>query len=615
MQFDWFPEKYGHKVLIDPYGEDFPTSSIVSCDIETNGKEMGDPDFKLVCIGISEDDNTAKVFFDLRPELFDYLRKTQLICHNAKIAEMEWLAPYGITMDQLFYDTKIALYVLNSAKKDTSLKGNLKEIFGIDYPTYLELIEDVEVIKASCEANPELLVKGKKGVTKLPKLLTLDKVPKEIVAAYNGLDCIYTYKLWVWLKQQFTAAQTNFLESIELPMTRLIWEMEKKGVKIDLKTIRRMHNEKSKERRKKRKELFNQAGSIFNPNSPKQVLPILQKAGANVNATSEDAIIRFKSIPFVSTLLEYRGLQKLCSTYTSPLYFEAVKKADNRIHAKFNQNTITGRLSSSDPINLQNQPASIREGFIADDGNLLIGSDWKNIELVLPAHLSGEPKFVNEFNKPGGDLHVVTANFLFGTNIRSLPEKEYKEKRQKAKTCNFLLTNSGSEQRLSAELQIELKEASELYKKFWEGYPVLQAWLKEEKKKARLNLGVTTMYGRWVSIPQLALWCGRSSCPVFGPNGYFCKQCFMREEAERSAMSVLVQGSAADMAKTAALRIRKEHGYAPILAVHDSFTYERPEATAAKDMEDIRYAMENVIQLKVPLRVDISMGKRWSEVK
>lgn len=611
VSFPWSVENYGGKVFIDDYAN-MPNGTIVSIDIETNGKEVDDSDFKIVCIGITCDGVNCYIYFDLRPELFEYLRSAQLIAHNGKGAEIPWLSPYGITIDQLYFDTKIGVYAYDSSRKNYSLKPTLEALFGIKYPTYAEMITDKNFIEASCNDDNSLWLQDRKGNNKLPKSLTLDKIPIDIVAAYNACDIFWTYKLYTWLRQNFSVAQTNFFEQIEMPMNRLIFQMEKQGVQIDTKAVRRIHNETSKDRRRAAKTIFEITGTKFNLNSPKQLLPILRDNGIGVTSTGEEAVQSYGHIPLVKSLLEYRRTQKVCSTYTIPLYTNAIKSNDNRIHARFNQNTITGRLSSSDPINLQNQPPIVKECFVAKDNYKLIGSDWSNIELRLPAHFSGEPKFVNELARVGGDLHTVTARAIFGVEFDSLSDEEKKSRRSKAKTCNFLLTNSGTASRLKSELQCSTEEAEELFQKFWEGYPVLEAWLKEEKRKARLAGGVTSLYGRWVPIPQLVLWCGNYNC---AKSGRFCKQCFLREEAERSAISCLVQGSAADMAKLVALRIWKEYGYAPILAVHDSLTYERPETVAERDMENIRFAMENVVKLRVPLKVDIGIGNKWSEVK
>lgn len=349
----------------------------------------------------------------------------------------------------------------------------------------------------------------------------------------------------------------------------------------------------------------------FNINSPKQILELLQSQGIGIKSTNEGVLQRYKSNPLIKALLEYRKANKICTTYTKPLYKNAIKDSNDHIYARFSQNTITGRLSSSDPVNLQNQPQEVREAFIADDGLSFINTDWSNIELRLPAHFSGEPKLINEYLKPdGGDVHRVTAKLIFGEDIES--RSDYKAKRAIAKTCNFLLTNSGSSMRLANELNIPEQEAEYLFNKYWEGYPVLAAWLKEEKRKARLKRGVTDWFGRWVSIPQLALTCGNWNC---SKSGKFCKNCFLREESERSAMSILVQGTASSMCKKVALRIYQEHGYVPNIFAHDELNYQIKDDLIETAYNQIKYAMENIVKLKVPLVADIHIGKNWKEAK
>ena len=605
--YDWSIANFGGSIDIDPY-DCMPTGTVAVVDVETDEKD------NIVCIGICEDGETVKVFFDIRPELIAYLRQVQIVGHGCKSSEIKWLERYGVTIDQLYHDTMICEYVYDSTQKSYGLKKILEDKFGVVYPTYSEMVSNEEVIKDWCDCHDDLIPKNKKGLAKPPKRLTLDKLPPEYVAQYNAADCFYTHKLYTWQRQNMSVAQLNFFNTIELPMTKLIYEMERKGVKIDTKFIRRLHNEKSKERRKARKKLFEIAGKTFNPNSPKQVLPILNSLGAETTTTGEDDIKRFSDIPFVEALLQYRGLQKILSTYTIPLYFNAIKESDRRIHARFNQATITGRLSSSDPINLQNQPPIVRSAFYADSGNVLIGSDWTNVELYLPANFSGEPKFIDILGRPDGDLHRATAEFLFGTTFSGATEVDKRLLRQKAKTCNFLLTNSGAPYGLSKELQCSEAEAQEIYKKYWETYSVMAAWLKEEKRKARVRGGVTTMFGRYVPLPGLKSWCGTQDCPVFDrERHYYCKPCGFREATERQAISVLVQGSASDLVKLSALRLKQEYGLVPIISCHDELVYEVPEAQAEEASRQIKLVMENTGTFKLPLKANVKIGKNWSE--
>jgi len=594
-------------VIIDS-GE-YPKETILVCDVETNGKE-GD-ELEIVCIGVSGNGEDVYVYFNIHADLINLLRTSRLVCHNAKGAEIPWLARYGVTIEHLHDDTQIMAYVSDSSRKTYGLKKLSEDMFGAVWPTYDELTTDKKLIEEACLNNPDLYAIGKKGSQLLPRQLSLKDLPKEIVANYNAQDIYWTYKLWMYFREHFNAVQWNFYRTIELPMTKLIYEMEQQGVMIDTKAIRRIHNEHSKERRKAKKGFIETIGiQGINPNSPKQLLDGFRRCGIVTQSTAEEALQPFSDKPVVANLLKYRKHQKVCSTYTIPLYVNAVKDKDNRIHARFSQNTITGRLSSSDPVNLQNQPQAVREAFIAKEGHSLIGADWSNIELRLPAHFAGEMGFIEELSKHDGDLHNRTARLLFGDNVFSIPEAQFKEKRAKAKTCNFLLTNSGTAKRLASELQVEEEEAKELYKKFWEGYHTLAEWMAHEKRQARSLGGISTWFGRWVNIPQLKLTCGRSNCSSL-PG--FCKQCFMREEAERSAISIRVQGTAADMCKLAALRMQKEKGIVPVLAVHDELDYEISDDKVLEISEYVLYTMSNITTLNVPLVVNVKTGKSWSE--
>lgn len=577
--YEWSVEKLGAKIHVD--SKEFPSENLLVIDIETDETD------RIVCIGLSGNGRDIYVYFYPDLSFYTWLLGKSLIGHELKGAEIGWLAKYGFSMSNVYMDTKIQAYVWDSARKKYGLKDLVNEVFNTKYPTYKEIV----------------------GTGK--KKLTLDKQPRELVVQYNASDVYWTYKLYHYYNHKLTRRQGEFLQQIEMPMNKLLFDVERKGIKIDTKKVREIHNGNSKLRRATKRELIQIVGKDFNPNSPKQVLPILNRLGAKTNRTGEDDIKRFSHIPFVEKLLRYRGFQKLCSTYTIPLYTNAIKADDNRIHARFIQNTITGRLSSSDPINLQNQPAEVRSAFIAEAGHSLVDADWTNIELYLPAHFSGEPNFINELSKPDGDLHIQTAAQLFG--MSALSGSDAGAKRQTAKTCNFLLTNSGSAKRLSVELGCSKKEAEDIYKKFWEGYPTLAAWLKETKRQARAQKGIGTLYGRWVSLPSLDSWCGRSNCPIFGNNGFFCKECFIREETERQAISIKVQGSASDLMKLAALRLRREYGYVPVALVHDALTYEEPIQAVEQVAQNVKYVMESICTLRVPLKAKVKIAPNWGE--
>lgn len=605
--FDWSIGHHGGVVHIDDYTS-MPTQGVVVCDIETNGREGNE--LEIVCIGITGNGVDCHVYFDLRPELVSYLQSVCLVGHDLKRAEIRWLERFGVTIDQAYFDTKTGLYALDSSRKRLGLKDAVKEFFGVEYPDYKQLVSTPEFI---AEATGIPLVYDKKGKLKKPKPITLDVMPKYITAEYNACDLYWTWKLWQHLLKQMTPNKKAYFDTLEMPMTRMIYRMEREGIKIDTKAIRRIHGITSRKRRAAKRSLFESAGQAFNPNSPQQVLSVLQQAGVEVDATDEDTISRYSENLVVKNLLEYRGLQKVCSTYTIPLYFNAIKSPEERVYARFQQNTVTGRLSSSDPINLQNQPKEVREAFVARAGYSFINADWSNIELRLPAHFSAEAGFVDVLCA-GGDIHTNTAKFIFGDGVEQAPD--FKAKRGIAKEAMLTIANSGTAYSLANTLSCSKEEAEKFEKAVIQKYPVFVAWLKAEKRRACHLGGISSYFGRWVSLPNLKLQCDKPGVCGTRFNRYrTCRNCYLREEAERTAISVKVQGSASDMMKKAAMRLYDDYGLIPILNVHDELNIEVPDNEVKERVEQVRFVMENVVRLRVPLIADIGVGKNWKEAK
>jgi DNA polymerase-1 len=568
----WIPEEI--KMVVD--SEELPTASLVSVDLE-----YGEDGNEIVLIGLF-DGATYFGYLHNFDRVVAWLRTANWITHDGIHAELPVLNKFygGFTAERIAFDTKIMAYNADSTRKNYSLKPLVSELLGANYPTYKELKKE-------------------------HKFKSIGELDRQILLEYNAADTYYTWMLWQYFRKHYNQNQWQFLNTIEMPMTRLIAEMEQLGVKIDTAEVRRIHGENSKQRRKARKQIYALCGRVVNPNSPKQILQVLHEQGVKSKTTAEDEIKRYKDNPFVGALLEFRGYQKLCSTYTIPLYSEAIKTSDSRIHARFSQNTITGRLSSSDPINLQNQPQSVRSAFVPKEGYSFIEADYSNLEWRIPGHFSGDPAIISELSRRDGDIHMQTARLMFGESISD-------EQRRIAKTCNFLLTNSGRAKRLATELGCSYREADEIYNKFWAGYRVLGEWTKETKEMARRSGGVSTLYGRRVSLPDLQLWCGRANCPVVDKN-YFCKTCFRKEETEREAVSVRVQGSGADLIKLAMLRLYREYKYVPVLTVHDSLMYEVEDSKVEEVSRNVKEVMESLVELKVPLFCDIGVAKNWGE--
>lgn len=607
----WLPANV--PVSINP--DELPTATLVSLDLE-----YSEDTNELVLVGIF-DGNTYYGYTTPTTQLVAYLQNVNWICQDGIHAELPILNKLygGFRPEQIVADTKIMGYVFDSTRNNYALKPMVKECLGAEYPTYEEL-------KAQY---------GFKNIGELDRNILID---------YNGADCYYTWKLWEYFRKHYTQSQWNFLNTIEQPTNYLIARMEALGVQVDVEEAKRLHEKFFKRRNGweiafrahllKRlnldtwhKELFKikeqvakkkgkaltakQIGNVnkqvlsdLNLNSPQQILAALLGIGLKVKNTEEDTIKKYMKDKVVKALLEYRGNEKICSTYTSVLIEKAEKAPDRRIHGNFGQNTQTGRLSSNGP-NLQNQPAEVRSCYVAKEGHSFIEADWSNLEWRIPGHFSGDPGIIEELSKRDGDIHRKTARLMFG-------EQPTEAQRKIAKTCNFLLTNSGRAKRLAGELGCSYREAEDTYNRFWQGYKVLGQWTKETKEQAKRDMGISTLFGRKVRLPGLSLWCGRANCPVVAKD-YFCKECFKREETEREAVSVRVQGSGADLIKLAMLRLYKEYQYVPVLTVHDSLMYEVEDEKIEEVAENVQYVMENIVTLKVPLYVDIGVGKNWGE--
>jgi DNA polymerase-1 len=296
--------------------------------------------------------------------------------------------------------------------------------------------------------------------------------------------------------------------------------------------------------------------------------------------------------------LQYRNLIKLKSTYVDALIEIADK--DDRIHTSFVQTgTSTGRLSSRDP-NLQNIPVReedgrrIREAFVAKPGHVLISADYKQIELVVLAHLSGDANLVSAF-KNNKDVHTITAGLIFGVGENNLSQ----EQRRMAKAINFGVIYGMSAFRLAHELGITRHEASAFIDAYFKTYSGVRALIDNIVKETEEKGFVTTLMGRKRMVPAI-----NSVNKV------------EKQAAQRVAVNTTIQGSAADIVKTAMIDVDKALAETAspailLLQVHDELILEAPESAAESAALLVRECMENAIQLNVPLRVSIEIGKSW----
>lgn len=542
----------------------------VAIDIETDEHDH----FVGGCIY----DGGDRVFYITDSAQFQSLvANKKIIGYNVK-ADLHWLKQMGlsVTPDDIYSDPMIKSYVISSNREDQGLKAVAREELGWKWPSYRDMVGS-----------------GRKKVT-------LDKQEIEKVAEYCGMDTLAAWKLDEHLEAKLSPAQKKLYYGIELPTYRLLWEMESTGVEISLTRL----NELDKEFDDQLRVLFaNLQGfkAFWNPNSPPQNKEVLKQYGIHVVKTDKAALEPYKSQPIVSTLLAYKRLKKLHSTYVCAFrQFPTLPV----IHTTFNQVALqtdgglhgirTGRLSSNNP-NLQNIPShgeglKLREMFVPRQGKVFIDADYSQIEYRLLAHYSQEAHLVKAFLN-GFDVHEATAKLILGKTSVT------KEERGIGKLLNFASVYGSQAERISIAAKITRAEAQTFLDNYWQSLPKVAQWVTQTKILARARGGVTTMSGRWIPLPDLS-----------------SKSKWDRMHAERAAVNYVIQGSAADILKVAMLELKKQ-GFTAVLQVHDELLFEAEPDKAEATLAKVKQIMENVVQLSVPLVADVHVGKTWREAK
>lgn len=507
--------------------------------------------------------------------------------HNVKY-DLHVLSLYGIRVAHICFDTILASYLLNSHSRQHSLDTLSLEYFG----------------KVKTAIN-ELIGKGK-------KIITMREVPIEQVCAYCCEDVDYTCRLKEILEKQLKERNLlPLLKNIELPLLKVLSEMERKGISLDKPFLHEFSLRLNTQLRILEKEIYGMAGEEFNLNSPKQLSDILftklgihpPKKTATGHSTSADVLESLQhQYPIASKMMEYRMLEKLRSTYVETLPLEINAKT-NRIHCTFNQSVAaTGRLSCQDP-NLQNIPVrsewgiQIRQAFRPEkEGWSFLAADYSQIELRLLAHLSEDPTLIAAF-KNNEDIHARTAAAIFNVPL----EKVTKEMRYQAKAVNFGVIYGQGSYGLSQGLGIEVKDAKLFIDMYFKQYGKVREYVEAMKEAARKTGKAVTLTGRERLIPEIN-----------------SKNMQIRAAAERLAINTPLQGTAADLIKLAMIqiheRLHKERkiGYM-ILQIHDELIFEIPDFEILSVEPMVREVMQNVFKLKVPLIVDITIGKNWKE--
>ena len=411
-----------------------------------------------------------------------------------------------------------------------------------------------------------------------------------------------------------SAGLLRLYEEIDLPLVQVLARMEHAGVKIDRKVLEEMSSRLEREVEAKAREIYEQSGSQFNINSPKQLgdmlfnkmnLPKPVKYGKGKTiSTAVDVLEQLALTHDIARLvLEYRQLSKLKSTYVDALP-ALLNPATGRLHTTFGQTgTATGRLSSTNP-NLQNIPVrtelgrEIRAAFTVEPGHVLLAADYSQIELRLLAHFSKDPLLVEAYRR-GDDIHTLTASQVFGVP----PLMVTSDHRRQAKVVNFGIVYGLSAFGLSQTLGIEPREAKQFIDAYFEKYKGVRVFIAQTLEDARREQKVTTLFGRVRPIPDIN-----------------SKNINQRGFAERTAVNTPLQGTAADLIKIAMIRIdalMRERGLKSrmTLQVHDELVFEVPEREVETVRTLVRHEMENVHPLTVPLLVEVGVGNNWRDLE
>ncbi|SFE73749.1 DNA polymerase I [Thermophagus xiamenensis] len=500
------------------------------------------------------------------------------------------LKRYGVEMQGPFFDTMIAHHLVQPG-----LKHNM-DFLAETYLNYTPV-------------SIEKLI-GSKGKNQK----SMRQVDINVVAEYAGEDADITFQLKKTLLEELKKYHlTSLFWDIEMPLIKVLAEMEFAGVCLDTDALKKYALELQDRIDKLETTIKNEAGTEFNVSSPKQVGEVLfdklnldpkaKKTKSGQYSTNEEILQKIRDRhPIIGHILEYRGLKKLLNTYVEALP-KLINKETGRLHTSFNQAVVvTGRLSSSNP-NLQNIPIREEEGremrrafVVPDENHLFLSADYSQIELRLMAHLSEDEHLLDAFNNQK-DVHAATAARIFNVDLDEVTP----DMRRKAKTANFGIIYGISAFGLSERLNISRSEAKSIIDEYFENFPGVKEYMNKAIEQARKLGYVETLFGRRRYLPDIN---SRNSV--------------VRGVAERNAINAPIQGTAADIIKKAMVAVDKAFKSENlqsrmVLQVHDELNFEVRKEELQRVTEIVKREMESAVSLKVPLIVDIGVGQNWLE--
>lgn len=534
-----------------------------------------------------------KVLAALRPALTN--PDIDKIAHNAKYDYMI-LARYGIDVRPITFDTMIAEWLTDPSSKFMSLKNLANHRLGVQMTEISDLI--------GSGSNQK----------------TMAEIPIDEAAPYGAADADMTMRLVEPLRLEIGEKGQGRILDIEMPLVTVLAAMEREGVAIDTTFFRQMSGELEERLAELEGEIYDIAGHPFNVNSTQQLSEVLfdelelphkglrrTKSGYYSTAADVlDSVQQADETGIIDLVLEYRELGKLKSTYVDA-FPQLVNEETGRIHTTFNQTgTVTGRIASSSP-NLQNIPVrteigqQIRRGFVARPAWLLLAADYSQVELRVLAHITQDEALLEAFRQDQ-DIHRATAAAVYGVSL----EEVTFEQRRFAKSVNFGLIYGMGPYRLARESGLTLAEAENYIQEYFERFPGIEEYLERTKRLAREQGFVETLLGR------------RRYFPIFQARSRANRRMVAR--SEREAINHPIQGTAADIIKIAMIRLHdsllsQEYQGRMILQIHDELLLEAPKEEMDELQELVAETMGNAYTLDVPLKVEVSSGGNWLELK
>ncbi|MDD4840986.1 MAG: DNA polymerase I [Sphaerochaetaceae bacterium] len=567
---------------------DLETTGIDDMTSEPVGFSFTDRPFEAWYVPIKAGGKAIVSLEDALKLLKTYIveKKVKIIGQNLKY-DYKILVRWGVGTIIGYFDTMVAAWLLDAAAG----------MYNMDHLAnrYLDGYRTLEF--------KEVVVQ-KDGV--------FSDVPLETAVRYAAEDADITWRLYeVFSKELISRGMDNLFFNIEMPLVKILADMELNGVSLDVNKLYEFDKEVTSRISAIEQEIYALCGKTFNINSTKQLQEVLfverklptgkkNKTGFSTATETLEQLAQLDEVPRL--ILQNRALVKLKNTYIDSLP-QMVLSDTGRIHTSFVQTgTATGRLSSRNP-NLQNIPVRsddgkrIREAFIAPKGYSFLSADYSQIELVVLAHMADDKALKEAFIK-GEDIHRHTAAVIFDIH----PELVTSDQRRMAKTINFGVMYGMSAFRLANELQIPQKAAKVFIEEYFTRFNGVQAFVMRVQKQAEQTGKVATIMGRERQVPEI-----RSSNKM------------EKAGAERIVVNTVIQGTAADIIKLAMIKIAKRMADDQLhskllLQVHDELIFEVPETEITKMQLLVKDEMEHAIKLSVPIRVGMAIGKSWGEL-